>query len=250
MAAAKLAAGNWKMNGSITSATALVAELAKRKRAAPAAAPRVAVCPPFPLLPLVAETARAAGIELGAQDCHMKEKGAHTGDVSAKLLAEIGCNLVIVGHSERRADHAETDAVVKAKAEAVLGAGLSPIICVGETEKQRDAGQTQRVVETQLQGSWPAGGTSARCIIAYEPVWAIGTGKTPTGDDIVQVHALVRSVLKNVGVDPATLTVLYGGSVKGSNAGELMQLAGVDGGLVGGASLDAADFWKIVEACR
>ena len=249
MAPVKLAAGNWKMNGSLARARTLVGELAKRTRASDKGRARVAVCPPFPLLPLIADIARDGDIELGAQDCHFKEKGAHTGDVSAKLLAELGCGLVIVGHSERRADHGETDAVVKAKAEAVLGAFLSPIICVGETEKQRDAGETNRVVERQLLGSWPASGTSARCIIAYEPVWAIGTGKTPTGKDVVQVHALIRSVARGAGIDAATLMVLYGGSVKGSNAAELMSLDGVDGALVGGASLDAEDFWKIVQAC-
>ncbi|MBM3514184.1 MAG: triose-phosphate isomerase [Alphaproteobacteria bacterium] len=248
MAPIKLVAGNWKMNGSLSGARLLAEEIAAKS--APTARRRVAVCPPFPLLSSVGAFLKGSGVLLGAQDCHAHEKGAHTGDVSAKLLSEVGCRIVIVGHSERRTDHRETDDMVRAKAEAALAAGLDPIVCVGETEAERDAGRTKDVVERQVPASWPKGGTVERCVIAYEPVWAIGTGKTPTVGDVAEVHSHIRSVVAKLGVAAENLAILYGGSVKGSNAPELMAVPGVDGALVGGASLDAADFLKIVNACQ
>jgi triosephosphate isomerase len=247
MAAIKLVAGNWKMNGTVAGARALVGELIKRVESPVRC--RVAVCPPFPLLATVVDLARTSAILVGAQDCHAKEKGAHTGDVSARLIAELGCAVVIVGHSERRADHGESDAAVRAKAETVLAVGLQPIICVGETEKQRNAGETMAVVTRQVRESWPSSGTAERCVIAYEPVWAIGTGRTPTIKDVESVHAHIRTVAAGMGVASRDLTILYGGSVKGANARELMSVTGVDGALVGVASLDASEFWAIVAAC-
>ncbi|MSO97288.1 MAG: triose-phosphate isomerase [Rhodospirillaceae bacterium] len=248
MAAMPFIAGNWKMNGTLSSAKALAADLAARARASTLKLPRIALCPPAPLLAEVTTAIAGSPITLGAQDCHAKEKGAHTGDVSAWLLANMGCKFVIVGHSERRADHGETDSVVKAKAEAALAAGLTPIICVGETEAERNAGKAADVVRAQVAGSLPGQATAANVVIAYEPVWAIGTGRTPTPDDVKAMHAVVRQTYAQGRADSADLAILYGGSVKGSNAATLLAVQGVDGALVGGASLDAVDFWKIIEA--
>lgn len=243
----KLIAGNWKMNGGRASARALASDIARR--AEHRSTPSIALCPPFPLISLVGEAIAGSSVALGGQDCHQKEKGPHTGDVSASLLADLGCTYVIVGHSERRTDHGEGDAAVAAKATAALAAGLKPIICVGETDAERERGQTRSVVERQIKGSWPAGGSAERCVIAYEPVWAIGTGKTPTLADVEDVHRHIRLVAQAIGVAAEQLAILYGGSVKGSNAKDLLAVKGVDGALVGGASLDAEDFWKIVSAC-
>jgi triosephosphate isomerase len=248
MAARPLIAGNWKMNGTRVQALALTGELAAHVRAAPAPLPRIALCPPAPLLVTVGAAVAGTDIALGAQDCHAKEKGAHTGDVSAWLLADLGCRFVIVGHSERRADHGETDALVRAKAEAAIKAGLVPIVCVGETLAERDAGRAAEVVRRQVAGSLPAAASAATVVIAYEPVWAIGTGRTPTPDEIKAMHAVVRDTYAGGRADAAGLTVLYGGSVKGSNAAGLLAVPGVDGALVGGASLDAAEFWTIIRA--
>ena len=239
-----LIAGNWKMNGSAASAKALADGLAAK--AGKAAKADIALCPPAPLLPLVAASIAGSALTFGAQDCHANEKGAHTGDVSAMLLKDIGCRYVIVGHSERRADHGETDAVVKAKAAAALKAGLTPIVCVGETEAQREKGETAAVIARQVTGSLPVGATSANTVVAYEPVWAIGTGKTATTADIAEVHAQIRGLFK---AGPESLRILYGGSVKGSNAEAILTTAGVNGALVGGASLDLDDFWRIITAC-
>ena len=244
-----LIAGNWKMNGSVAFARDLAANLAaKAKLQAPRAA--VLLCPPAPLLSLVAGICAGSGIAIGAQDCHAADKGAHTGDIAAGLLADMGCRYVIIGHSERRADHGETDAVVRAKAEAALRAGLMPIICVGETDAQRDGGQTSEIIARQVKGSVPEAATGDNSVIAYEPVWAIGTGKTATVADIAPVHAQIHELFSAGGRNGAGLRVLYGGSVKGSNAGAILACAGVGGALVGGASLDPDDFWKIVGACR
>ena len=245
-----LIAGNWKMNGTKASAEALAAGLAG-KTGMSAAHADVVLCPPAPLLPIVAAVIGTGMIGLGAQDCHANEKGAHTGDVSATLLKDIGCGYVIVGHSERRADHGETDAMVKTKAAAALKAGLIPIVCVGETEAERERGETAVVIARQVKGSIPADATAANTVVAYEPVWAIGTGKTATTADIAQVHAQIRDVVKegHVGIKSQDLRILYGGSVKGSNAGAILGTAGVNGALVGGASLDLEDFWKIISAC-
>ncbi len=246
-----LIAGNWKMNGLSADALPLAEELANRLGETEGANFEMLVCPPFPYLDSVAAMLRSSGVRLGAQDCHPNEKGAHTGDVSGTMLKDIGCDYVIVGHSERRADHGETDDLVKAKAEAALGAGLSAVICVGETEEQRDSGQTNDVVASQIEGSLPAVSSAANTVIAYEPVWAIGTGRTPTAAEVQDVHAMMRSKIGELATadDADGVRLLYGGSMKPSNAEELLALADVDGGLVGGASLNWKDFWAIAESC-
>lgn len=209
----------------------------------------LAVCPPFPYLSTVADAlGHDSEVRLGAQDCHTAGSGAHTGDVAAEMLVDLCCSYVIVGHSERRADHGEDDAAVRAKAEAGRRAGLVPIVCVGETEAQRDAGETLDVVERQLRGSVPAGLDGRSLVIAYEPVWAIGTGRTPTADDVAAVHAHMRGVLADLTGDADGVRLLYGGSVKPGNAAELMAVANVNGALVGGASLKAEDFLAIAQA--
>jgi triosephosphate isomerase len=229
----KLVAGNWKMHGSL----AALAELDAIAAAADGREVDVAICPPFTL---IAPAVARGGIAIGAQDCHPASKGAHTGCVSAAMLIEAGATLCIVGHSERRADNHETDAEVKAKAEAVIGAGMTAIVCVGETIEQRQSGTAIAVVEGQLAGSLPA--TRDSLVVAYEPVWAIGTGLTPSAADVAEMHAAIRAI---VGPD---VRILYGGSVKPSNAAELLHVANVDGALVGGASLTAADFVPIILA--
>jgi len=243
MALRKLVAGNWKMNGSL----AALAELEAIQAAAIANdAVDVAVCPPFTLIsPAVRQQPELA---IGAQDCHQASEGAHTGCVSADMLKEAGAKLVIVGHSERRTDQGETDALVKAKAEAALGAGLIAIVCVGETEAERDAGRAVSVVEGQIDGSVPPAGTAATLVIAYEPVWAIGTGRTPSIADVAEMHGAIRTKLVGLlGEAGQGVRILYGGSVKPDNARELMAVADVDGALVGGASLTAAQFVPIIE---
>ncbi|MBM3565167.1 MAG: triose-phosphate isomerase [Alphaproteobacteria bacterium] len=246
-----LIAGNWKMNGTLHDGVKLAADLATRMSGAKNKTPfDMAVCPPFTLIARIGEALAGASISLGAQDCHAKEKGAHTGDVSAKMLTDLGCRYVIVGHSERRTDHKETDAQVQAKAQAVQDAGVCAIVCVGETEAEKDAGKTLDVVGRQIAGSVPKGSTAANLVVAYEPVWAIGTGRTPTTPEVAEVHARIRALLgKQIGPAEAEKTrILYGGSMKPSNAAELLALADVDGGLIGGASLVAADFWAIGDA--
>ncbi len=241
-----LIAGNWKMNGLRADAEGLVRAFAERLAAGGKARCEVLVCPPATLLFTLAEALAGAGIGLGAQDCHSGASGAHTGDLSAPMLADAGCAYVIVGHSERRADHGEGDELVRAKAEATAAAGLLPIICIGETLDQRDAGRAVEVVERQLDGSLPEGAASDTVVIAYEPVWAIGTGRTPTIADIAEVHASIRARLGDRGAGDAR--ILYGGSVKPDNAKEILALDDVDGALVGGASLNADDFWAICSA--
>ena len=189
-------------------------------------------------------------LALGAQDCHPKASGAHTGDISAEMLADAGASFVIVGHSERRADHGETDALVRQKAEAAWRAGLTAIVCIGETGQHRDAGQTLHICGGQLSGSLPDGATAANLVVAYEPVWAIGTGLTPTPEDIKQVHQFIRNnLISRFKDEGAKIRILYGGSVKPSNAAELMAVPNVNGALVGGASLKAADFLAIAAGC-
>ena len=242
----KLIAGNWKMNGLRESGAALAGDLAARATG-PFGCDMV-VCPPATLLGPVGEALRGSGVALGGQDCHPARSGAYTGDVSAEMLADAGCRYVIVGHSERRAGHGEGDAVVRAKAEAVVSAGMTPIVCVGETEAQRGAGQALAVIEAQVTGSLPVGVDGASMVIAYEPVWAIGTGQTATPADVAEVHGHIRGLLERLfgGAAAAeSLRILYGGSVKPGNAAELLAVANVDGALVGGASLDAGDFWAI-----
>ncbi len=249
-----LIAGNWKMNGLRGDGLALASALAEHMKAETNPAFDMVLCPPFTLIATVGAAIAASGIALGGQDCHGDEKGAHTGDISAAMLADSGCRFVIVGHSERRTDHEETDAQVKTKAEAALAAGLTPIVCIGETELQRDAGDTMEVVKGQLAGSLPAGASAANTVIAYEPVWAIGTGRTPTTSEVQEVHALIRGELAAGLGDgergAGALRILYGGSVKPGNAGELLALPDVDGGLIGGASLSADDFWAIAGCCH
>ena len=241
----KLAAGNWKMNG----INASLSEVAALLKAHPAPACEMLLCPPAPLLSRMADVATGTQLRLGGQDCHAEVSGAFTGDISAAMLADAGATHVILGHSERRAVHAESDDMVQGKAKAAIATGLIAIICVGETERQRDAGATLDVIGAQLLGSLPDGASSATVVIAYEPVWAIGTGRTPTLPEIADVHLFLRSRLTSrMGADALEVRLLYGGSVKPSNAAEIFALPNVDGALVGGASLKAADFGAIVAA--
>lgn len=209
------------------------------------------VCPPATLVAAVAELVKdfgGANVAIGGQDCHADPGGARTGEVSAEMLADLGCRYVIVGHSERRAGHGESDAQVRAKAEAALRAGLTAIVCIGESVEQRDAGQTLEVVERQLAGSLPPAAAAANTVIAYEPVWAIGTGRTATPAEVGEIHAAIRARLRGQAQDSEALRILYGGSVKPENASELLAVDNVDGALVGGASLKAADFLAIARA--
>ena len=241
----KLAAGNWKMNGTAGSLTEVEALLQAHL------SPRVEVllCPPATLLAQMAWKKGQHPLQLGAQDCHAEASGAHTGDHSAAMLKDAGAAYVIVGHSERRTNHGETDEQVAAKARAAHEAGLIAIICLGETLVEREAGQTLDVVGRQLDASVPEGATGLNTVIAYEPVWAIGTGLTPTRDQIAEVHDFLRSRLSaRFGADAAHFRLLYGGSVKPSNATEIFGIPDVDGALVGGASLKAADFSPIINA--
>lgn len=246
MARRKLAAGNWKMNGTRAS----LAELKAIAEGADGAVSEVAICPPSTLIADAVAAVAGSRVEIGAQDCHAKASGANTGDISAEMIADLGAKLVIVGHSERRTDHGETDADVHAKAEAAWRAGLVAIICIGETEGERRGGETNAVLSRQIAGSVPAGATARNTVVAYEPVWAIGTGLTPTLDDIGAAHTHIRARLaEKLGGEADSVRILYGGSVKPSNAREIMAVDGVDGGLVGGASLRAVDFLAIIAAC-
>lgn len=241
----KLAAGNWKMNGN----RAALAEVSTLLTAHPAPGCEMLLCPPTTLLAEMAALAAGTALHVGGQDCHANGSGAHTGDISAAMLADAGASHVILGHSERRADHGESDAVVLAKAKAAMAAGLIAVVCLGETEAQRDAGETLAVIGAQLDGSVPVDATAAQLVLAYEPVWAIGTGRTPTLDQIAEVHAFLRARLTDhIGVEAGKTRLLYGGSVKPSNASEIFAVPDVDGALVGGASLKAADFGAIVAA--
>jgi triosephosphate isomerase len=248
---APLVAGNWKMNGVGASLGELRA-LKERLAQGPAPSAEIMICPPATLLSRAREILEGSGIGLGAQDCHPLASGPHTGDIAAEMLADAGASAVIVGHSERRHDHGETDAVVNAKARAAMRAGLAAIICVGETERERLNGATLEILGRQLEGSLPRESRPANAVIAYEPVWAIGTGLTPTPGDIEAAHGFIRDALGGLlGEDNRDLRILYGGSVKPGNAKELLSIPGVEGALVGGASLKAADFYAIVSTyCR
>lgn len=238
----KLVAGNWKMNGSLAELAELDG-IAAVARACPEV--DVVVFPPFTLI--APAVARAPGLPIGAQDCHTAPKGPHTGCISAGMVKEAGATHVIVGHSERRTDCHETNAQVRAKAEMALAAGLFTIVCVGETEAERDAGAARAVVEAQLDGSVPPGATAAALAIGYEPVWAVGTGRTPSLADIAEMHAAIREKLKAVlGNEAEGVRILYGGSVKPENARNIMQVMNVDGALVGGASLNSDQFSLII----
>jgi triosephosphate isomerase len=239
-----LVAGNWKMNGLAGS----VGELEKIIEGAGALAGKadLLVCPPATLVGRFAAAARGSAVTIGGQDCHAEPSGAHTGDIAAEMLADAGAGAVIVGHSERRADHHETDAQVHAKVLAASRAGLVAIVCVGEHRAQREARETLAVVGAQLDGSLPDGAGGANLVVAYEPVWAIGTGLTPTPADVAEVHGFIRqSLVRRYGAAGEGVRILYGGSVKPSNAKELLTVANVNGALVGGASLKAADFLGI-----
>jgi triosephosphate isomerase (TIM) len=244
-----LIAGNWKMNGLKSSRSEFEAMLAGAPEVAVKA--DLLVCPPATLIAAFAEQARGSKtLAVGAQDCHPKSFGAHTGDISAEMLADAGATAIIVGHSERRADHGETDVLVRQKAEAVWRAGLTAMVCIGETQHQRDAGQTLDICRGQLNLSLPEGARSDNLVVAYEPVWAIGTGLTPTVGDVEQIHRFIREFLMaRLSREGARIRILYGGSVKPSNARELMAVANVNGALVGGASLKAADFLAIASGC-
>ena len=239
-----LVAGNWKMNGLAASE----AELAKMITGAGPLSAKVElmVCPPATLVAHFAAASSGSSLSIGGQDCHANAAGAHTGDIAAEMLADAGARAVIVGHSERRTDHHETDGQVQAKALAAHRAGLTAIVCVGEQRAQREAGETLTVVGGQLDGSLPEAATAANLVIAYEPVWAIGTGLTPPAADVAEVHAFIRRKLnERYGAAGAGMRILYGGSVKPSNAKELLGLPNVNGALVGGASLKAVDFLGI-----
>jgi triosephosphate isomerase len=244
-----LIAGNWKMNGLKASVVEFEAMLSGAAKVVAKA--DLLVCPPATLIAAFAEKARGAGnLAVGGQDCHPKASGAHTGDISAEMLGDAGASAIIVGHSERRADHGETDALVRQKAEAAWRAGLTAIVCIGETQSQRDAGQTLEICGGQLAGSVPDKATSGNLVVAYEPVWAIGTGLTPTAGDVEQVHRFIRNKLhERFKEEGAKIRILYGGSVKPSNAAELMAVTNVNGALVGGASLKASDFLAIAAGC-
>ena len=244
-----LIAGNWKMNGLQADGIALAQAVAGDVGKPGAIACELLVCPPATLVMTVAQALAGSAVATGGQDCHAKVSGAHTGDVSGAMLRDAGATYAIVGHSERRTDHAETDAQVQSKALAAQAAGLTAIVCIGETEAQYVAGETLAVLARQIAGSVPEGAKAANTVVAYEPVWAIGTGRTPTNDEIAAAHAHIRAELAKRSGEAAAVRLLYGGSVKPSNAAEILRLADVDGALVGGASLNAADFAAIARAC-
>jgi triosephosphate isomerase len=244
-----LIAGNWKMNGLRASVIEFEAMLAGASKVVAKA--DLLVCPPATLIAAFAEKAHhSKALTVGAQDCHPEPSGAHTGDLSAEMLADAGASAIIVGHSERRADHGESDALVRQKAEAAWRAGLTAIVCIGETQHQRDAGQTLDICRGQLNVSLPDKARDDNLVVAYEPVWAIGTGLTPTVGDVEQIHRFIRDLLiVRFNDEGARIRILYGGSVKPSNAAELMAVANVNGALVGGASLKATDFLAIAAGC-
>lgn len=246
-----LVTGNWKMHG-LTASLAELQALKDRLAEAPVSGADVMICPPATLLAQARYALRGSDIKLGAQDCHPLAQGAHTGDISAEMLADVGATAIIVGHSERRTDHAETDALVNAKARAAHRAGLTAIICVGETEAERRAGATLDIIGKQLRGSVPENADASNTVIAYEPVWAIGTGLTPTEADVAEAHAFIRGELARLIGERAAarLRILYGGSVKPANAESLLSVPNVNGALVGGASLKASDFYAILAAYR
>jgi triosephosphate isomerase len=239
----QLIAGNWKMNGLSDQSTALATAIAA---GAPGVQCDLLVCPPFTQIARVAETLRGTPVGVGGQDCHATASGAHTGDIAPEMLADLGCTAVILGHSERRQTHHETDAIVRAKVHGAIRAGLTPIVCVGETEQQRDAGEHMHIVGAQIAHSLP---DNFAGVIAYEPIWAIGTGRTPTEADVEAMHRHIRAALiARLGPAGATLRILYGGSVKPDNAAALLAAPEVGGALIGGASLTAAHFLAIAAA--
>jgi triosephosphate isomerase len=247
VAITSLIAGNWKMNGGAGDGVALAQAVAAGADAV-AGGCELLICPPAVVLNAVAAAVHEAPVAAGGQDCHQNVSGAHTGDIAAQMLAAAGATYVITGHSERRTDHAESDALVQAKSAAGHAAGLTVIICIGETEAQRDAGETLAVLSGQLAGSIPDGATAANTVIAYEPVWAIGTGRTPTVAEVAEAHAHIRAEIAGKIEGSDEVRLLYGGSVKPENAAELLAVADVNGALVGGASLEAESFLAIAAA--
>ena len=244
-----LIAGNWKMHGLRADGLALARDVAQRRAAHEEVPFDLLVCPPATLLHEVAELLTGTSVAVGGQDCHGGDHGPHTGDISAAMVRDAGCDYVIVGHSERRAEHGESDAEVQTKARAAHAAGITAIICIGETAADHASGRTIEVVSRHVEGSLPPGATPSNTVIAYEPVWAIGTGKTPTSEGIAAVHAAIRARLGKLVPDGDDIRILYGGSVKPGNCSEILRLQEVDGALVGGASLDGGDFWAIAESC-
>ena len=243
-----LIAGNWKMNG-LSQSCDTIASIASGLAAYDDVADCL-ICPPATLLSRVTDAASGSRLKTGAQDCHASSSGAHTGDIAAEMIADIGGEYVIIGHSERRADHGETSEMVASKVEAAFRAGLTPIICIGETLEEREAGRTIEVVSSQLAGSIPAGAFGKSFVVAYEPVWAIGTGKVASTEQVEEVHDKIREILGERFPGQASETpILYGGSMKPGNAAELLAVENVDGGLIGGASLKAEDFLAIYAAC-
>lgn len=242
-----LIVGNWKMHCLKSESLELARVIAE---ASSGFDTEMVICPPTIWLDSVATILQKSQLSLGAQDCHMAQFGAHTGDIAAAMLKDVGCRYVLVGHSERRQNHAETDAMIKAKAESAITAGLCPIICIGETESQRAEGATFAVISSQIDGAIPMVATAENCVIAYEPIWAIGTGNTATPDDAQDVHDHIRTYLQTQlhENDALAMRILYGGSMKPENAADLLSQPDIDGGLVGGASLKAADFIKIVSS--
>jgi len=245
-----LIAGNWKMNGFKAALTEAIEVSKAVAGAAGGSAADVMICPPATLVMVMAEVLKGSAVAVGGQDCHWDAAGAHTGDVSAEMLADAGASAVIVGHSERRTDHGEASYAVRRKVEAAHRAGLTAIVCIGEGFGERKAGLALAVCARQLEASLPGTAKAANTVVAYEPVWAIGTGVTPTTDEVAEVHALIRErLVARFGDDGKRMRILYGGSVKPSNAAELLSVAHVNGALVGGASLKAADFLGIIAAC-
>jgi triosephosphate isomerase len=241
----QLVAGNWKMNGLAADGIALARAVAARARGAASPRCELLVCPPATIVAAVGQALAGSPVMLGGQDCHAEPKGAFTGDISAEMLKDAGCSHVILGHSERRhGSHGESDALVRAKIAAAWRAGLVAILCVGETKAEREAGGAAAIVDGQLAGSIPPGAAAERLVVAYEPVWAIGTGLVPTLADVANMHAAIRGHI------PPGTRILYGGSVNPRNAAEILALADVDGALFGGASLQAEDFCAIAQACR
>jgi triosephosphate isomerase len=247
--ARKLIAGNWKMNMLRDEGTALARDLALRLARTVDPAFDLLICPPATIIASIAAAVEGSGLLVGGQDCHSAPSGAHTGDIAARMLADLGCSHVIVGHSERRQDHGEIDLVVAEKARAAQAEGMVAIICIGETEAERNEGRAPQICSRQIAGSLPRGATAENTVIAYEPIWAIGTGRTPTATEVADTHAHIRAMLAvHAPAEAAGIRILYGGSVKPSNAAELLTLPNVDGALVGGASLKADDFWAIAQA--
>jgi triosephosphate isomerase len=247
--ARKLIAGNWKMNLLRDEGTALARDLALRLARTADPAFDLLICPPATIIAPIADAVQGSGLQVGGQDCNSEPSGAHTGDIAARMLADLGCSHVIVGHSERRQDHGEIDLVVAEKARAAQAEGLVAIICIGETEAERNEGRAPQICSRQIAGSLPRGATAENTVIAYEPVWAIGTGRTPTAAEVADTHAHIRAMLAvHVPSEAAGIRILYGGSVKPSNVAEFLHLPNVDGALVGGASLKADDFWAIAQA--